>query len=35
MTVNGRRKEMLTLKNLSTEVPTCFINRARVIGFRA
>jgi hypothetical protein len=28
------RSQTLTSKNLSTEVPTCFMNRPRVIGFR-
>jgi hypothetical protein len=27
--------EGLTLRNLLTEVPTCFMNRASVIGFRS
>ena len=30
---NGRSKK-LTLRNLLTEVPTCRMNRPRVIGFR-
>jgi hypothetical protein len=29
------RRETLTLKNLSTEVPTRFMKRPRVIGFRS
>lgn len=32
---DGRSEKLTQLKNLSTEVATCFMKRASVIGFRA